>query len=355
MQLIDEDTGFVFSNSEKFTSKDLAHYYGSFLSDVATVICIQREVKRKASPLLFSTASLQGYMSRYFSWSPDYTLEIAKRLYQKEFLTYPRTAYNIITEYEFAYLNRPEYIYQLVQLIGLKDFQKVKEEVTERYVDTDKTGEHHAIIPTDTIDISAYSRLVRDERLLYKVVAKRTLLMFEADYQYQSTKIVIDNNGQEFLTKQTNVLNSGWKKFSSRSMQEKYLPDYQEGESVLLSQTVFKDKTKAPKRLTEADLVEDVLEKKGLGTPATRASILKTILERGYVKKEKKTGQLHPLERGRLLISYLEDLGIDYIHPETTRVWEDELEKIGQGLLQEGEFISHIQDDIRFQLQKNDS
>ena len=114
----------------------------------------------------------------------------------------------------------------------------------------------------------------------------------------------------------------------------------------------IQDETKPPKRITEADLLSTILKKFRLGTAATRAEILKKIFERQYLVKDKKTGQLFPLDRGKKLIYFLKQFDIMYTNIETTKIWEETLVRIGRGEIQKEQFILQVKMAIAKQIEE---
>lgn len=112
------------------------------------------------------------------------------------------------------------------------------------------------------------------------------------------------------------------------------------------------DKTKQPARLTESSLLDDVLPKYNLGTPATRAGIIKNIIDRNYITRDKKTGQLFPTERGKFLVLFLDNLEVMYTNPETTGKWETALQLVGQGERSKDWFIEQTKKAISSQLER---
>lgn len=340
LQLVDPENEVTFTNKELFYQKEEAEKFSNSLPTTLKISGIKTEEVKKNSPALFDLASLQAYMSQHYQWSPDYTLQMAQELYTKEVTSYPRTDSKTITHFEFSYLNNEQYLTHLATGIDLNGFEKVKEKLSKIFMDDEKTGEHHAIIPTEVFPNPEKESFSDDEILLYKEIARRTLLMFERDYIYQKTVVILENNGVQFSTTGTRLLDSGWKRFLTNQEKSKDLPVYYEkGLELNLEKIIVEDETKPPKRLTENELFKTTLKKYNLGTSATRAGIFKNILDRGYIQKDKKTGQLYPLDRGRKLIAFLKQFNIMYTNVDTTKIWEEALLKVGQGRLHKDQFI----------------
>lgn len=353
VQLLDQENELTFTTREIFHSQKEAENFMTHLAEEGQITDIVSDLVEKSAPELFDLSDLQAHMSKLYQWSSDYTLEVAQRLYQKEVTSYPRTDFKTISSFEFAYLNHRDYLERLAIGIDLVGFEKHKDKVSTLYVDDEASGDHHAIIPTDIFPNQTSHTFSAEEIILYKEIAKRTLLMFEADYAYQKTKVLLDNKGYEFSTTGTKLIKMGWRKFVPSRRQEKHLPqDLSIGQLLSVGKICLSDETKPPKRLTEAELLSNILKKYSLGTSATRAGILKTTYERKYLVKDRKTGQLFPLERGRQLIEFLKRFDIMYTNAETTKIWEDTLVRIGQGEIKAEHFISQVKLAIAKQIEQ---
>ncbi|WP_449448624.1 type IA DNA topoisomerase [Streptococcus suis] len=353
IHLLDKENELTFTNREIFYSPEEPEAFAKKLADEGMIVEIVSEFVEKSPPELFDLSDLQAHMSKFYQWPADKTLNIAQQLYQKEVTSYPRTDFKTISSFEFSYLNRESYLNTLAVGIDLIGFEKVRDSVSTRYVDDDQTGDHHAIIPTDIFPNQTTHSFNADEIILYKEIAKRTLLIFEGDYIYQKTKVILENNGYEFSTKGSHLVSSGWRKFVPTNRQLRQLPqDFQIGQVLKLEKNCLTDETKPPKRLTEADLISTILKKYHLGTSATRAGILKTIFDRKYLMKDKKTGQLFPMNRGKRLIDFLKQFNIMYTNVEVTKIWEDTLVRIGRGEIQEEQFILQVKMAIAKQIEE---
>ncbi|MGC4387014.1 DNA topoisomerase, partial [Streptococcus suis] len=164
----------------------------------------------------------------------------------------------------------------------------------------DKVLEHYAIIPTELVP--NLDDLSTDEELIYTTVTKRTLLMFSSDYHYQSTQVLLTNGNQTFKATGTVTKSLGWRSYVSIKAEDKEIPAYQEGQKIAVLPKQVKRMTKPPTRISESILLKKLLPKYNLGTSATRDGMIDLIQRKGYVTKDKKTGQFFPTERGRQLI-----------------------------------------------------
>lgn len=340
VELIDTKNDVVFSNEQKFLVKEQAEDMRNQLNYEGKIVAIEPKINEKSSPKLFDLTSLQSYGANHWKKSSDEILKIVQSLYEKKFLTYPRTDLPYITHFEFEYLKKNFQNYQ--DCIDLQ-FPIENSEPRKKYVNDSKVKEHFAIIPTE--EIPNLTKLSEDEQLVYKTVVKRTLLMFSGNFIYESTLVKINNNGVDFSASGTVIKKMGFKEFSDNDeSKNKILPNYQLNEMVSVNPHLKEDKTKSPSRITEATLMGKIFPKYGLGTPATRASIIETVQRRGYIRKDKKSGELFPTDRAYLLMDYLGDN--EFANPETTGGWEYFLKKIGEGQLENQVFISGIKEKI---------
>ncbi|MCC9746296.1 type IA DNA topoisomerase, partial [Streptococcus agalactiae] len=228
-------------------------------------------------------------------------------------------------------------------------FEAVNLEPRENYVNPEKVAKtsHYALIPTE--NIPNLVTLKPDERLIYEAVVRRTLLMFAADCRYSTTTVEVENQGLVFKTTGRQMFDPGWAAFSQQKLKgDIELPDYRVGDQIETKVIIVEGMTKPPKRITESQLISDILPKYGLGTQATRATMLQTIQDRGYITKDKKTGQLFPTNKAYLLIHYLYDN--EFASPETTGGWELFLSQIGEGEINPREFVDAIKEKLAAQI-----
>lgn len=345
IELID-DSGTVFKNKVKFDTLEDAQKALNTLGGQSVVQTIQSENKVVSAPNLYHLTSLQSEMSKKYHFDSAYTLEVAQKLYQKGVTSYPRTDHKLITPNEFDYLVK--HLDDYKQVLG-NGADLPNTQPRRKYVQ-DKQMEHYAIIPTEnTADVVS---LEGDEKTLYLEILKRTLLMFAPDYRYQATEVILDNNGQTFSAKGNVMTSEGWTRLADKENKDSVLPVYQEGARLVTQSQIQEDETKPPARLTESSLLDKVLPKYNLGTPATRAGIIKTIIDRDYITRDKKTGQLFPTDRGKMLVLFLDNLEVMYTNPETTGKWETALQLIGQGQKSKEWFIEQTKKAITAQLEK---
>ncbi|HCM90615.1 MULTISPECIES: type IA DNA topoisomerase [Vagococcus] len=336
----------IFKNSiEYFSEEEFLNDTKKYQLDTASKGIITSKIveeKQQLSPKLFNLGGIQSFANNKWKFPTKKTDEIIQSLYQKEYLSYPRTDSEYITNNEFDYL-----------LNNLEDYKRVLGITVEttnltankNYVNDGKVLEHYALIPTDKIP--NLSSLSDDEKKVYEVVVTRTLLMFSQPYIYESTKLVLDVNGLEFKTTGNRPINLGWKVIANKiddSKQEEVieLPDFQENEQISIKIEQLKKQTKPPTRLTEARLVGKggLMEKMNLGTQATRSNTVETLVKRGYIKIE--ATKITPTATGYLLWDLTKNRDLLIGKPEMTAKWESVLVKIGKREYTKIKFMENI-------------
>lgn len=346
LQVEDKVTGVKFSNKEKLTSSDAALNSSRSLKEYATVSSVETEEFQRPAPPLFNLSDLQELAAKRWGFEPTKTVNIVEELYLKKYLSYPRTDTRYITHNEFDYLKT--YLTSYQEAIQCR-FEPVHLEARKAYVDPVKVAKtsHYALIPTEKIP--GANDLKANERLIYDAITLRTILMFAADCRYMTTSIEIENQEFVFNTKGKQNIDLGWAEWSYQKLKgDVSLPPYRVGDQVQIEPTIAKGTTKPPKRINESQLIGQILPKYGLGTQATRAEMIRTIQERGYVTKDKKTGQLFPTNKAYLLIHYLYDN--EFSNPDTTGGWELFLSQIGEGEINPREFVDAIKEKITNQI-----
>lgn len=346
LQLEDKETGITFSDKEKYLDSDMVLAISRQLNPLSKVSSVETEEKQSAAPPLFNLSDVQGLAAKQWGFEPTRTESLIESLYLKKYLSYPRTDTRYITEDEFDYLKN--YLKSYQEVIDCP-FEPVNIEPRKTYVNPEKVAKtsHYALIPTENIPNLVV--LKPDERLIYEAIVRRTLLMFAADCRYLITTVEVENQGLNFKTTGRQMLDPGWAVFSRQKLKgDVELPDYRLGDQIETKGIIVEGVTKPPKRMTESQLISEILPKYGLGTQATRGAMLKTIQDRGYITKNKKTGQLFPTNKAYLLIHYLYDN--EFASPETTGGWELFLSQIGEGEINPREFVDAIKEKLAKQV-----
>ncbi|MEB7800327.1 DNA topoisomerase [Staphylococcus xylosus] len=354
IELLDEETNCTFKCPYEFKTLEESYQFINEQEMNAKKEFVQGKViknecqkKSKSSPKLFKLGGLQNVANIKWKYSLDQTLKIVQSLYNKGFLSYPRTDCDLITTAEFEYLKNDLKIY--ADLFEL-NIEPINLEPRKKYVNDKKVLEHYAIIPTKTIpNIEELSKFTKEELNIYKEVVFRTINMFLPDQIYNQTVLTVLVGKTEFVAKGKTILEEGYEKIIQNSTEKKdkdiTLPQY-ELEQIIDLKLQNKEKiTKPPAYLTEATLggegglmescakyiENDTLKSQlkdasGIGTPATRASIVKSLIVNGFLITVK--NKLYVTNKGKLLCKALETNAISSI--ELTANWEQNLKNISE-------------------------
>lgn len=344
---------FVVLSKDKFDNKEDAEKMFRAINDenhieVQTIEC--KEI-HQAPPLLYDLTSLQKEANTKYGLSADKTLSIAQKLYESKFITYPRTGSRYISDDVF------DTIPQLLTILHEhKQFGTYAQSITNlnnRSVDDKKVTDHHAILITE---IKA-NNLSSDESLIYEMIIGRMLEAFSDMCIKDSTTAILTCANQEYIAKEVVIKQAGWR-FVYNNQEEgenSVLPHFAIGDVLPLTNTILLEKQTKPKPLhTEAsllfametagkDLEDDAqrqaMKTSGLGTPATRASIIETLLARDYIKREKKS--LVPTPKGLTVYEVVKDKQIADV--ELTGMWENAFMKIESGSVDADNFKKSIE------------
>ncbi|MCA9361556.1 type I DNA topoisomerase [Candidatus Kaiserbacteria bacterium] len=284
-----------------------------------------KETEAKRSPKApFTTSTLQQAASTRLGFSPSRTMGAAQKLYEAGHITYMRTDSTTLSKVATK------------QLTALITDDYGKEYLMPRiYKTKSKSAQeaHEAIRPTNAGKYSAGN--TEDQKALYRLIWSRTVASQMSDAKILRTKVLtnITNNKElipDFSVNGSRVIFDGWLKADKEARgEDTEVPKLQIGDSIELKEIEIEAKqTQPPSRYSEAGLIKE-LEKRGIGRPSTYASIMKTIIDRGYVNKEGRT--LIPTDTGDVVSSFLEEHFSDYISDTFTSEMEDELDEIADG------------------------
>ena len=324
----------------------------------ASAICssVKREKKTEQPPKLYDLTTLQREANRLFGFTAKQTLDYAQQLYEKKLLTYPRTDSQYLTE------DMGQTAQHLVSdLLGLLPFAQELALTAEvgRVLNSKKVSDHHAIIPTSEFVKQGFTGLAESECKLMNLVCSKLLCAIAAPYEYETVTVVFSCAGNEFTAKGKTVLVPGWKEIDQRfrstlkaDTEEEVLntlPELAEGQSFSVTANVSEHFTSPPKAYTEdtllsameragaEDMPEDA-ERKGLGTPATRAAILEKLVQMGFVQR-----------KGKQLVPTKDGINLAVVLPESltssalTAEWENRLTEIAKGSADPDEFMAEIE------------
>lgn len=304
-------------------------------------------------PLLYDLTDLQKDMSIRHGFTADRTLTCAQQLYEKKHITYPRTDSRYLTNDMKAGMKplleklRGPFGPQIAPL----DLDKLA--LSARYFNNAKVTDHHAIIPTTTLP----GTLSHDEEKLYQAIAIRFIAAFYPPCLKQVTTVQGETNQVKFKAIGTVIVSPGWqalyKNDGKKDKEQKILPEFTQGETGPHQPSVSQGKTTPPKPYTEATLLsimesagktcddetlKEALKEKGLGTPATRAAIIETLIRRRYIERQKKN--LLSTELGRHLIGLIADDRLK--SAAMTGEWESKLKQIEQSAYDPDRFMAEI-------------
>jgi DNA topoisomerase-3 len=308
------------------------------------IVGVEAKPRKEPPPLLHDLSSLQQEANKKKSLTADQTLNILQGLYESKLITYPRTGSRYIGDDVFAGV--PQLISKLTthQTFGKQAEYLGGVNLNKRSVNAKKVTDHHAIIPTGE---SPY-QLTGDKQAIYDMIAGRMLEAFHQECVKEITKITVES-GSLFIANGTVIRTAGWRSVFNDKDEEKKdeenpsLPKVKVGEALPIVKKALLDKQTKPKALfNEASLlkaletsgkdIEDeelryAMKDSGLGTPATRAAIIETLISREYVSREKRN--LVPTEKGLAVYDVVKDKKI--AQAELTGQWEKRLEEIRSG------------------------
>ena len=358
--VVDADSGNIlkFTSANRWTDKATATDIYNKVKDTGSAIITKVATKRKVekAPLLYDLTTLQKEANSQHGFTAEHTLSIAQKLYEAKFITYPRTSSRYISDDVFATLpklfknleNHSEYGEKVKFLPGSEDYSK-------NSVNAAKVTDHHALLITENAAIG----LFKDEKIVYDMILCRMIEAFSADCIKDITSVTAQVDHEvEFGISGSIIRQTGWRALSLKEknnrqdkdadatdneVKDQVIPNWQEGQHITLSGcTITEGKTKPKPLHTESTLlaametagkeIEDdtmrqAMKDCGIGTPATRAAIIETLLKREYMVRQQK--KLVPTEKGLALHSVVKNMAIANV--EMTGKWEAELAKIERG------------------------
>lgn len=358
--VVDADSGNIlkFTSANRWADKGSATDIYNKVKDTGSAIITKVVTKRKVekAPLLYDLTTLQKEANSQHGFTAEHTLSIAQKLYEAKFITYPRTSSRYISDDVFATLsklfknleNHSEYGEKVKLLPCSEDYSK-------NSVNAAKVTDHHALLITENAAIG----LFKDEKIVYDMILCRMIEAFSADCIKDITSVSAQVDHEvEFGISGSIIRQTGWRALSLKEknnrqdkdadatdneVKEQVIPNWQEGQHISFSgSTITEGKTKPKPLHTESTLlaametagkeIEDdtmrqAIKDCGIGTPATRAAIIETLLKREYMVRQQK--KLVPTEKGLALHSVVKNMAIANV--EMTGKWEAELAKIERG------------------------
>ena len=345
------DFGVFKAESERFPDEESANTLSQACKrEEAVVKAVEKKEKSEKAPALYDLTTLQREANRTLGYTAQQTLDYLQSLYEKKLCTYPRTDSKFLTEDMKSSVK--DIVTVSADILGLVSPNSVD---TDKVCDNKKVSDHHAIILTRNVKDADIQSLISGEREILKLIARKTLCAVSEPYIYNETSAVLSCGGVDFSVKGKSVVSLGWKAYVKADEAENKLPELMEGQSLNIDYiSVTEGKTTPPKHYTEDTILSamekagtsdmpDEAERKGIGTPATRAAIIEKLVSVGFVtrKKGRKTTSLVSDNIGASLITVLPE---ELQSPLLTAEWEHKLLKIERGEMNADDFINEIKD-----------
>lgn len=317
----------------------------------ATVTDVKKEIKTVNPPKLYDLTTLQREANKAYGYTAQQTLDCVQSLYEGKLVTYPRTDSQYLSD------DMEQSALDIVRIIGnVFKFGSVSNPNISKCINNSKVTGHHAIIPTANISTTDLNSLPMTERNIIELIANRLLCASALPHKYESVKISAVCNNAVFTANGSTVLEKGWKQYdlkTSDDEESKALPQIAEGQQFSAAASKSEHFTSPPKPFTEDTLLsamehagqenyDENSEKKGLGTPATRAGTIEGLVKKGYA--ERKGKQIIATEKGINLIAVVPG---EVKSAKLTSDWEMKLQQIEHGQYSADNFMNEIEDFIR--------
>jgi len=345
-------TGFTLS-TDRIDSLEIVEDLVNVVGNTITVRNVEKKEKLTKTDLPFDLTTLQRECNKYFGYSAKQTLDYAQSLYEKKMITYPRT--------DSRYLSEDMIINTVNNILGKNDFDTERIKVI---FNSAKVTDHHAIIPTVSSLEEDMSTIPESERKIYNLILNKLHASVGYPLIENITKIVAVYESQgdvfEFKASGKVITDEGFtkylKQYGSKKNEDVVLPDINVGDVLKIKDKEIKEKyTTPPKHFTEDTLLKAMetagndtlqkgveVERRGLGTPATRAGIIENLISKDFIKRDKKN--LIATEKGKALIEIVED---NFKSAKTTAKWEIKLSDIALGKSSNEAFLSGIETEIK--------
>ena len=350
---VDLDLGFKASSS-RIDDENEALFLASSCNGSAVIVReVKKEVKSVSAPKLFDLTSLQREANKKFGYTAQQTLDYMQSLYEKKLVTYPRTDSQYLSD------DMEQTAYSLIPAISEHfEFGAVENPNLKAVINNSKVTGHHAIIPTESGVSCDISSLASGEQNILKLVALRLLCASASAYKYGSVKVTLICENTEFTAAGRTVLESGWKASDSNvgeaeKSDEKSLPNLENGMTFTAKASRSEHFTSPPKAFTEDTLLsamehagaedfDENAEKKGLGTPATRANTIENLVKHGYIERDGK--KITSTGKGRNFIKVMPD---EVKSAQLTADWENKLLEVERRNLSADSFMNEIDDFVK--------
>lgn len=333
----------------------------------AVVSSVKKEVKSVNPPKLYDLTTLQREANRQFGYTAQQTLDLTQSLYEQKLVTYPRTDSQFITDDMEG--TAAEMVKLVCRYITCCNGISIDPDI-KRIINNKKVSDHHALLPTAQIAEKDLTALPESERNILYLISAKLICAVAEPHKYESVKAVLNCENNEFTATGKTVINDGWKRLEQRiksllkggdteekaDNSEKSLPELTDSQKLEnVSASTAEHWTSPPKPFTEDTLLSAMetagnkeydedsdVEKKGLGTPATRAAIIEGLVKREYIERKKK--QLIATDKGVNLIKVVPD---EVKSPKMTANWETDLQSIEKGMYSPDSFMGQIENYVK--------
>lgn len=320
----------------------------------ATVTKVEQKEKTEKAPALYDLTSLQRDANRLLGFTAQQTLDYTQSLYEKKLVTYPRTDSRYLTDDMAGML--PGLVAMVQKKCSICPDVPAPVNAAQ-VINSKKVSDHHAIIPTKTLAGADLSELPGGEKAVLELVALRLVCAVGEPYRYLESVMELDCAGHTFKAKGKSVISPGWKAYAGKQDEKEEpaaeLPVLEERAELPLASVELKEgKTSPPKHFTEdlllsameaagAEEMPKEAERRGIGTPATRAAIIEKLVQKGFVERrgDKKTKILIPTSKGEALVTVVPE---QIQSPSMTAEWEEKLLMMERGSYEPQQFMGEI-------------
>lgn len=346
----DDDNKQTLKNLKK--TKQIAKFYRNDAEILVKKLASQKfgivkhftkHLKKEKPPLLHSLTTLQQEANKLYKFSADLTAKLAQDLYMAKLISYPRS------DAQYLAKSSLPLVQEILKRLNRHDL--IPKVSLNHFIFNDKNlTDHFAIIPL--YPYQPTSKLTNKHEKIYNLILRKFLGLWYSDFIYEEVQVLIDIQNYLFKAQGIIIKEPGWKVLYEPNLKNTWKTELKVGDKVNVDKIVQENETTQPPKLyTEGNILK-IMEKLGLGTPATRAEILQTLKKRNYVTLKK--GKLVPTSKAEMLINALSKCAPDLLSPELTASWEQRLETIykqKQGFAGYLNFINDIKNSIRIQIQ----
>lgn len=336
-------------STNRIDNRVIAEQLINLIGNTIKITDLVKKEKITKPDLPFDLTTLQRECNKYFGYSAKQTLDYAQSLYEKKYITYPRT--------DSRYLTEDMIVSTINNILGKNDFDTERIKIV---FNSKKVSDHHAIIPTVSSLSKDISYLPESEAKVYRLILNKLNASVGYPLVENTTKIVAIFDSFEFTNTGKVIKDEGFtkylKEYTSKKSEDTIFPNVNIGDELEIKEKNIKEKyTTPPKHFTEDSLLKameiagnDALEKgieverRGIGTPATRAGIIESLIYKGYIKRDKRN--LISTRKGLNLVSIVID---EFKSPKTTAEWEMRLSEIANGKEDKEIFLKEIEEEIK--------